>query len=185
MQSTLSDNYHFASIMKTLVLFAHGKESGPWGSKIKFLARIANMQGADVQSPDYSTMMNPDARVESLLSLPLVPHEKLVMVGSSMGGYVSTVASQILKPAGLFLLAPALYVKGYDNQDPKSGADRTAIVAGWQDEIIPVDNSIRFAKNYSFDLHLLDDDHRLSSSLPQVGKIFDEFLGSILLANKC
>ena len=27
--------------MQTLVLFAHGKESGPWGSKIKALAQGA------------------------------------------------------------------------------------------------------------------------------------------------
>ena len=50
--------------MKNLVLFAHGKESGPWGSKIKHLAAIAERHNCKVLSPDYSDLMNPDARVE-------------------------------------------------------------------------------------------------------------------------
>ena len=80
--------------MQTLVLFAHGKESGPWGSKIQHLAAIARRLGAQVVSPDYGDLPDPDARVARLLALPLPAHERLVLVGSSMGGYVSTVASQ-------------------------------------------------------------------------------------------
>ena len=49
--------------MKNLVLFAHGKESGPWGSKIKHLAAIAERHNCKVLSPDYSDLMNPDARM--------------------------------------------------------------------------------------------------------------------------
>lgn len=70
--------------METLVLFAHGKESGPWGSKIKHLAAIAEQQGAQVLSPDYSDLSDADARVARLLALPLPNHDRLVMVGSSM-----------------------------------------------------------------------------------------------------
>ena len=47
--------------MQTLVLFAHGKESGPWGSKIKHLAAIAERLGAQVWSPDYGDLPNPAA----------------------------------------------------------------------------------------------------------------------------
>lgn len=71
--------------MKPLVLFAHGKESGPWCSKIKHLAQIADQHGTKVLSPDYSAIPNPDHRVRYLLSLPLVPHSQLIFVGSSMG----------------------------------------------------------------------------------------------------
>ena len=89
--------------MQALVLFAHGKESGPWGSKIRHLAQISERIGARVLSPDYSTMQNPEQRVQHLLSLKLPPYSQLILVGSSMGGYVSTVASSTLKPDGLFL----------------------------------------------------------------------------------
>ncbi len=57
--------------MQTLVLFAHGKESGPWGSKIKHLAAIAERLGAQVLSPDYGDLPDPDARVARLLAMPL------------------------------------------------------------------------------------------------------------------
>lgn len=53
--------------MKNLVLFAHGKVSGPWGSKIKHLATIAERYGCKVLSPDYSNLLDPDARVQLLL----------------------------------------------------------------------------------------------------------------------
>ena len=166
--------------MKPLVLFAHGKESGPWGSKIQHLVRIAERHGAKTLSPDYSTIQNPDERVRHLLSLSLVPHDGLVLVGSSMGGYVSTVASETLKPAGLFLMAPAFYLPGYANQNPVSGAAHTAIVTGWQDEVIPVEHSIRFAEAHRAELHLLDGDHRLASVLDEVGVLFERFLVRVL-----
>ncbi len=166
--------------MKTLVLFAHGKESGPWGSKIKHLAAIAEKHGAQVMSPDYSDLMDPDARVERLLSLPLPDHDRLVLVGSSMGGYISTVASQTLKPAGLFLMAPAFYIPGYRVQTPESGADTTCVVFGWRDELIPVESAIRFAQAQRVALHLLDGDHRLNAILPEVGALFERFLVGVI-----
>jgi len=36
-----------------LVVFSHGKESGPWGSKIKALAKVAERLGGNVISVDY------------------------------------------------------------------------------------------------------------------------------------
>ena len=36
------------------IYFAHGKESGPWGSKIKRLAGIAEDLGCAVESIDYT-----------------------------------------------------------------------------------------------------------------------------------
>jgi len=164
--------------MKTLVIFAHGKESGPWGSKIKHLAAIAEGQGAQVLSPDYSDILDdPDARVARLLALPLPPHDRLVLVGSSMGGYVSTVASQTLKPAGLFLMAPAVYIPGFGvQQDPVPVADHVCVVFGWNDEIIPVEHGIRFAQAHRAALHVLDGDHRLNSVLPELGVLFEQFM---------
>ena len=88
------------------VFFAHGKESGPWGSKIMALADLARKRGYRVESPDYSDLMDADKRVERLLGL-CGENGADVLVGSSMGGYVSTVASSVIKPKGLFLMAPA------------------------------------------------------------------------------
>ena len=165
--------------MSTLVLFAHGKESGPWGSKIRHLAAIAQDQGAAILSPDYGDLADPDARVQRLLTTPLPAHERLVLVGSSMGGYVSTVASQTLQPAGLFLMAPAFYMPGYANQDPQPGTPQVSVVFGWRDEVIPVAHGIRFAQAQRAQLHVLDSDHRLNDVLQPVGDLFARFLQSL------
>lgn len=171
-------------VMRPLVLFAHGKESGPWGSKIQHLARIAERHGARVLSPDYSAIANPDERVRHLLGQALMPHDGLVLVGSSMGGYVSTVASETLRPTGLFLMAPAFYLPGYANQGPISAARRACIVAGWNDEVIPVEHSLRFAQAQRAELHLLDADHRLANVLDELGALFDSFLVRVLALHK-
>ena len=168
---------------KPLVLFAHGSESGPWGTKIQHLADIAERHGCVVLSPDYSGISDADERVKHLLSViapGLPPHKQLILVGSSMGGYVSTVASPALNPDGLFLMAPAFYYPGSAEQNPVSGARHTCVVFGWHDEIIPVENGIRFARQTNSALHVLDGDHRLIGVLPEVGALFERFLTQVL-----
>jgi len=50
------------------IYFSHGKESGPWGTKIRRLAAVARRVGWQVTSPDYTATHNPDARVQLLLA---------------------------------------------------------------------------------------------------------------------
>lgn len=165
---------------KPLVVFAHGKESGPWGSKIRHLANIAQSLGAKVLSPDYSDLMSPDDRVRRLIELPLPPHSRLLLVGSSMGGYVSLLASGQLQSVGLFLMAPALYLPGYLEQNPQLGTKRACIIHGWNDLVIPVEHSLRFARSCHADLHIIDSDHRLDGALEQVGDLFRLFVAPLL-----
>ena len=49
------------------VCFSHGQESGPWGSKIKRLAKVAERCGFAVESIDYRGIGDPDERVAKLL----------------------------------------------------------------------------------------------------------------------
>lgn len=163
------------------VYFAHGKESGPWGSKIVALAEIAKAKGFHVESPDYSDLQDADRRVDRLLKL-CGEKGADVLVGSSMGGYVSTVASSIINPVGLFLMAPAFYIPGYAAQEPQPCADNTVIVHGWNDDVVPVENSIRFAQRFRCDLHLVDSDHRLMDQIPVLEKLFAMLLDDVLKA---
>ncbi|MDP2652531.1 MAG: alpha/beta hydrolase [Candidatus Omnitrophota bacterium] len=162
-----------------IVYFAHGKESGPWGTKIQALAKIARDKGFHVESPDYSTMMDPDERVKKLLALKPSAGKNLVLVGSSMGGYVSALASAHLNVSGLFLLAPAFFIPGYAVQSPVPKAQLTYIVHGWEDNIVPVENSIRFSREHKSRLFLLPSDHRLVSVLTDVERFFCVFLENI------
>lgn len=161
-----------------LVCFAHGKESGPWGRKITHLAEVAGRRGWRVESPDYSFTQDPDERVAHLLSLALGDTTPLVLAGSSMGGYVSAVVSNHWHPAGLFLMAPALYMPGYE-ADVAPQAGRVAVVHGWRDDVIPVNNALAYARRYRADCHLLDSGHTLNDQLEMLGVLFGAFLAGV------
>src|SRR5262249_9751891 len=96
-----------AQSMGRYVVFSHGKEAGPWGTKISALAEIARAEGYEVDSVDYRGIEDPHQRVTRLLAYCRDFQGRLVLVGSSMGGHVSTAASRLLRTAGLFLMAPA------------------------------------------------------------------------------
>ncbi|MBF0236506.1 MAG: alpha/beta hydrolase [SAR324 cluster bacterium] len=166
--------------MSDKVFFAHGMESGPWGTKIVFMAEIARKLGFDVESPDYSETKNPDERVKKLLSLKPTAEGKLVLVGSSMGAWVSLEASQSIRPDGIFLLAPAVYIgEHYSQSAPTPHAKVIDLVHGWNDAAVPVENAIRYAREHQLRLHLLADGHRLVDQLSVVGTLFDSFLREI------
>ena len=161
------------------VYFSHGKESGPWGSKIKALAEIAREMGCAVESVGYSDLSDPDLRVERLLDELSREKDQVVLVGSSMGGYVSLVAADEVRTRGLFLMAPALYMKGYQQQT-YTDKPRIEIVHGWDDDVVPPEGSIRFARKADCTLHLVRGDHRLKSSLDEVERLFRSFLATVL-----
>src|ERR1700736_4251619 len=92
------------------VVFSHGKESGPWGSKITAMAAVVRDLGLALESVDYRGLDDPGARLRKLIGWGKVLNGPLVLVGSSMGGYVSAAAATELGARGLFLLAPAFYM---------------------------------------------------------------------------
>lgn len=159
------------------VIFSHGKESGPWGTKIKRLAATAEALGCTVQSIDYSDTMDPHVRVQRLTEyLQEFDLNKVILVGSSMGGYVTLQVAKQHAVHGSFVLAPAIFMPGYEHTAPTQPLRNLSIVHGWNDEVIPVDHSIRFAKAQSCELHLLHDDHRLIATLDQVDDYFRTYL---------
>ena len=158
------------------VYFSHGKESGPWGFKIQRLAKIAEDRGCGVESIDYTDSMDPDFRVERLLKVLAGESGEFVLVGSSMGGYVSLVASASVDAKAVFLMAPALYIPDYGQQSYPSRCQYIEIVHGWGDEIIPVENSIRYAREADCGLHLISGDHALNGVVDEVASLFDRFL---------
>ena len=120
------------------VIFAHGKESGPWGFKIRHLAGIARARGCAVESIDYSDLPDPDDRVARLVEYAGAEPGPFALVGSSMGGYVSLVASAEIDPVAIFLLAPALYLPEFGSRQAdyplNSSIDAVAaLFAAWLD----------------------------------------------------
>lgn len=159
-----------------LVHFMHGKESGPGGSKIAALAAVARARDWDVASLDYSHTVDPALRLEQLLRACADVRGPLLLVGSSMGGWVAAEAAMRVGAHGLFLIAPALGVPGYPSQEPPVPATWTEIVHGWDDEVIPCEHAIRFARLRQCTLHLVHGDHRLNARIPLLRELFDAFL---------
>jgi len=157
------------------VIFAHGKESGPQGVKINALSQVARRHGWRCLSPDFRGL-DPGARVARLLQVAENISGRLLLAGSSMGGYVVTAAAAELNPAGLFLMAPALGMPGYPETDLAPHAGRVLAVHGWRDSVVPVEHVIAWAGRYRVELTVLDDEHTLQRSLPQLEELFSSLL---------
>ncbi|MCL5049967.1 MAG: alpha/beta hydrolase [Firmicutes bacterium] len=165
------------------IIFSHGKESGPWGTKIKRLADTAKRLGCDVESIDYSDTMDPDTRAARLQQvLQDKDLTNTVLMGSSMGGYVTLQACKQMPVQAAFILAPAIYMPGYEHQAPTQKIANLTLVHGWHDDIIPVEHSIRFAREQDCTLHLVNDDHRLIDSLDAIDAWFEVELQRLITA---
>lgn len=161
------------------IIFSHGHFSHPSSKKIQLLSKIAIDNKFIIQSNDYTKIMNPDDRVDFLLNSFQRHNGINILVGSSMGGYVSTVASQKIKPDGLFLLSPAFGLDGYLVQNHIPIAKKIEIIHGWNDDTIPVNNIIQFANKHKCSLHLLNDEHSLKNSFNEIGYLFTKFLENV------
>jgi predicted esterase len=158
------------------VVFSHGKESGPWGRKISLLADVAKAEGYLVDSVDYRGIDDPDARVLKLVEACREKAGDLILVGSSLGGYVATAACGALHAQALFLMAPALYVEGLKPLRPNLADCQVGVVHGWRDELIPVEHSIRFAQEHRAMLMVLDTDHVMHDRVRAIYNFFEFFL---------
>jgi len=158
-----------------LLVFAHGKESGPWGTKIRQLAETAKAHGYAVLSPDYRQQPDPDLRVAQLVALAPKARGAVVLAGSSMGGYVSAMAAGTLHPDALLLIAPALYFPGYDREPPVPPA-LSHVVHGWRDDIVAPDKAIRYAATHRVPLTMLDAGHTLNERLPELSAVLGDLL---------
>jgi predicted esterase len=161
----------------TTVVFSHGQESGPWGTKIRAMAGLVQSLGCRAQSIDYQGIADPTERVQKLLAEAAGIDDRVILVGSSMGGHVATAAAGQLGAAGLFVLAPAFYMPGHEALTPAPPALPICIVHGWHDDVVPVENSIRFAAGCAATLHVVDGDHRLTANIDEINEYLRLFIG--------
>lgn len=163
----------------TTVIFSHGQESGPWGTKICAMAELVRELGCHADSIDYQGISDPVERVNKLISECSDIDDALILVGSSMGGHVATAAAEALGAAGLFVLAPAYYMPGHEDLTPDPPQTPTCIVHGWHDDVVPVENSIRFAGQCAATLHIVNGDHRLAENIDEINFLLKRFVENI------
>jgi len=93
-----------------MLLYLHGFASGPGSTKAQFFCRRLAERGVSLAvpdlAPDFTTMT-----ITSQLAIvePLLASEPAVLFGSSLGGYIATLAAarRPEQVRGLILLAPA------------------------------------------------------------------------------
>jgi surfactin synthase thioesterase subunit len=158
------------------VVFSHGQESGPWGTKIRSMAAMVEELGHKAESIDYQGIADPTVRVDKLIAECEKFDDSLILAGSSMGGHVATAAASRVGALGLFVLAPAYYMEGYEDLTPPPPDIPICIVHGWHDDIVPVDNSIRFARECKATLHVVDGDHRLTDNIIEINGYLKRFI---------
>jgi len=170
---------------KPRVIFSHGHESSPESRKIQVLRPIAEQAGFATEAIDYTDLRDePVARRDRLIARLDEIDGPVVLAGSSLGGWVSVAAAEQKRVAGLWLMAPALFMEDRieDGEIPDAYTPKTGhimVVHGWQDDIIPWRNSLKFAEASGATLQLVSDGHRLENSLITMERLFAEFLERI------
>ena len=91
------------------IVFSHGQESGPWGTKITVMAEAARDHGLRVDSIDYRGIEAPEARVAKLVAACSELKPPTLLVGSSMGGYVSAALRRRLPALADCFCSPLLF----------------------------------------------------------------------------
>ena len=157
------------------IILSHGLESGPNATKISRLAAIAETLGWRTRRPDYSDLPDPQARLQRLQELAqATPTERLLLVGSSIGAYISARVSLQVPVKGLFLLAPPIIMPDQPTLDLR--APQVQLVHGWKDELIPAEELLGYASLQAWPTLMLDDDHRLGASIDAISVCFRHFL---------
>jgi len=164
--------------MTNIVYILHGRDSSPESPKCRLLAAAARRRGWKVVIPDYRDLKSADERLRRFVDEHVDDERpgKVILVGSSMGAYVALEASAAMSADMLLLLAPAIYLPGYDVLDPVPHARRTVLVHGWCDDVVPPSFAVRFADRHKCELHLLDDTHDLGSSHAFIEELFGSML---------
>lgn len=169
-------------------ILSHGFESGPDATKVTALAEVADRLGWTHERPDYtdldakravSELGDVPARLQRLLALARQAASRgpLVLAGSSLGAWISGRVSLQVPVAGLFLMAPPVDMA----PAPPLEAARvpTAIIHGWDDELIPAQSVVDWAHARRARLLMVDDTHRLSNHVAASAEAFAALLESL------
>ena len=156
-----------------MIIFAHGLEGSPNGSKIRALREA----GFEVIAPDFQGMAL--AKRVDLLQQICEEHRdaRPVLAGSSYGGLTASIVAMQMPDAfrGLLLCAPALHLDEPPvNEETVLVAPegmKTIIIHGVEDDIVPISCSVAYAersRNNIVAFHQVNDGHRWADSHKEI-----------------
>lgn len=166
-------------------ILSHGFESGPDATKVTALAAVAERLGWSHERPDYTDLDARHAisrvgdvpeRLQRLVRLAGAAAERgpVVLAGSSLGAYISAIASLQVPVRGLFLMVPPTTMGPMPALD--AAPVPTSVVHAWHDELIPAAEVIAWAQRRSVRLLLVDDGHRLMNHVDTSAREFEALL---------
>lgn len=167
------------------VILSHGSDSSPEATKVAALARVAEHMGFTTERPDYRAC---DAaghagsvapRIEQLHRCAQAATTAPILVGSSMGAFVSGPVSRQVRCRGLFLLALPVAIPGCAQAFDMADDMRAMLVHGFADDVCPPDATVKFAGERGTPTLLLDDGHRLAEHVPVIEQQFRLFLENL------
>ena len=167
--------------MTGTVILSHGSDSGPDATKVSALAQVAEELGWTSQRPDFRVedqrghAASVKPRVEKLIALAHEATQPLVLAGSSMGAFVSGLASLQVRCAGIFLVALPMAIPRWSQRFDMANVP-AMLVHGFNDELCPVTAAAQFAGARGFPTLLLPDDHRVSHHVELIAQEFRSFL---------
>ena len=178
--------------MKAHVIISHGLESSPDATKATALSRVAEAMGLSSERPDYrecdndpsmSRLGDVQGRICQLHNLAKKVQVPLILAGSSMGAFISARVSLEVRVAGLFLMAPPTQLEGFEIKLDAANIP-TCIVHGWDDELIPASEVVKWAQPRRDQLMLVNDSHRLAEHVEFCAEVFARFVRSLSLGLK-
>ncbi len=165
-------------------IVSHGLNSRPDAAKATALATMAHTLGWTSERPDYrdldanGTPEDAHRRVQRLVDAAKRNRKPLVLAGSSMGAWVSALASQQVECIALFLMVPPVHLPhGLPTLD--AAKVPTTVIHAWHDELIPAVDVIAWCCERSTKLILVDDTHRLEAHVDFVAEEFGRFLKAL------
>ena len=166
-------------------ILSHGFESGPDAIKVTALADVAERLGWTHERPDFmdldakadvSRLGDVPARLQRLIERATTAAARgpVVLAGSSLGAYISAIASLQVPVAGLFLMVPPTTMGPMPALD--AAAVPTTVVQAWHDDVVPAAGVIAWAQARSAQLLLVDDGHRLERHVEASAQAFERLL---------
>ena len=170
-------------------IVSHGFEANPEGPKALACAAAARELGWTAERPDYqafdrrtdlSRLGDVEARIAHLKAIAEKARTPLVLAGSSLGAFISARVSLAVPVAGLFLMAPPVWLQDYDMALQVANVP-TWVVHGWNDEIITATSVAAWAQVRNLRTTFVPDTHRLEGHAGFCGAEFGRFLQSLML----
>lgn len=167
--------------MPGTVILSHGSDSAPDATKVSVLATVAEQMGWRALRPDYREedklghAGSVQPRVEKLIATANATQSPLVLAGSSMGAFVSGLASLQVPCAGVFLIALPTMIPRWSERFDMANVP-AMLVHGFDDELCPASAAAGFANARRIPTLLLPDNHRLSGHVEQIAQQFRLFL---------